>query len=482
MHAKALSRLLGFVLIASAQAAIAQPASRDEPIAFIGHGAIFGPAGNEIAPTAKFIGKATQWYIDELAKGLTPEQRSEFERWRGTLTSGMTLDEHSKLLLNTRLVDWLLDRAQRSDTDRLRGKNNLLKQILSKKLTDHSDVRFPRGVEKFNSLPDVVRRLADFANTTRASPATTTLSVTLSGGAAYRAECLANKVPVPPDFGPGSAWQSQGIIPKSELFIVRGNDAEVLTWTSETPKGMCVALPRYNVNDIVEADGVICVSQETSKACFWDNQVKDGDPFTFPRGSSQPFSKWAGGSDLRGAVGGVCSDCHAGENPYIIHGKVLSSLANSLSTTPPAWYDPIVRSGDEMPWPENPGPINAPTPCAGCHDQEASGRLPKLSSGLAGYCSAVLRSSIGALAPPLPGSLNAPPSMPQGRKVGKLACTPGLPPTDPRHRSCEADVTFDCTPSFGEADPRKDEADFPAAYKVSCTKEMSDFLKLCEAP
>jgi hypothetical protein len=154
--------------------------------------------------------------------------------------------------------------------------------------------------------------------------------LTGSGGAAYRAECLAAGVPIPPDFGPGSAWVSRGLIPQSSLFIVAGLGAEVLTYQSTSPEGMCVALPRFNTTtNLVELDGVICLGKTTSKVCFWDNE-KNGTAFTFTRGDAVPFNNFGGGTELLANAGGVCSDCHAGENPYIIHpdpSTILGGLA-----------------------------------------------------------------------------------------------------------------------------------------------------------
>lgn len=465
----------------------AQNINPNEPIAFIGHGALFGPDGAEIAPTAKFMKYATEWYIRELSGSLTSSEQSEFDSLQKLSVQGASLDEQSILLVNTRLIDWLLDRSKRKDVDGLRGKNKLLKNILRAKLTDHSDVRFPRGVEKFHADPNLLKI---FDAIRKATNTVVPFGLTTNSGEAYRAECAAAGVPIPPNFGPGTGWISQGIIPRSDLFIARGDDAEVLTWSSQSPEGMCIALPRYNLDKTVEADGIICVGKATSNVCFWDNQVRDAEgddsTFKFMLGSEQPFSKWAGGSDLRGGVGGICSDCHAGENPYIIHGKVLFPLSEKLPTFPANWYNPIVRSGDTSPWPENPGPSDAPKSCQGCHGSAATpgdaGRLPMLSSRIQGYCNAVLRSSIGALAPPLPGKVNAPPSMPQGKRAGTLACTPGLPPADPRYRRCSTDTTFDCTPIFSDSDLRRAEPDFPDAYQISCTKEMSEMLNLCKTP
>jgi hypothetical protein len=477
----------------------AQGTSSNEPIAFIGHGAIFGPGGNEIAPTARFLGDALVWYIDELTRNLPSDKLAQFEEVRRSLLDGMSLDEQSRLIVQTRLIDWLLDRTTRGDADQIRAKINLVKWILTKQLTNHSSNQFPRGTQAFTLSAETARRLGALRNDAIKDNLLSNPSlfdVTVNSGEEYRKECASKGVPLPPNFGAGSGWEDRGVIPKSELFIVRGADAKVLTWTSPSPKGLCIALPRYGADKdkTVGADGIICMGQESSNVCFFDNQVKGGT-FDFPLDKPPPIEKWAGGVDLQAGVGGVCTDCHAGENPYIIHGKLLLSLAEpplSLPTTPKDRYNPIVRStdidtsGQQITWPQNTASMDAPAPCVGCHGtadtQSDAGRLPRLSSALPKYCKEVLRSSIGALMPPPRGNLNPPPSMPQGSKAGTLACTPGLPANDPRYAPCSAKTTFDCTPIFSGMDPIAKEPDFPGAYKVSCTKEMYDLLKMCEQP
>lgn len=173
--------------------------------------------------------------------------------------------------------------------------------------------------------------------------------MTTTSGQAYRDECLANGVPIPLNIG-DPAWISRGQIPQPELFIAVGLKAEVLTYQSTSPPGMCVALPRFDNADNVQLDGVICLGQTNSKACFWDNQ-KNGTAFTFQRGTSRPFSDRGGGIEItRNAIGGTCTDCHAGENPYIIHDNVLGSLRGNLGsllslglpTFASSWHYPIV--------------------------------------------------------------------------------------------------------------------------------------------
>jgi hypothetical protein len=502
----------------------------NEPIAYVGHGAMFDQSGSEIAPTLQFIREAQAWYEKQLLEKLDRNQKAQFAELRKKLTAGLKLDEQSQLVLNAHLLDWLINKAKLDKKDRIRGKNNLLKSLLTRKLTNNPDIGAPRSTEPFKVDPQLSERLKTIGQNSppREAPALASqpareafmagflldqrrqtpaadisikamfsgdlrrrlgalADLTTNGGQAYRNECLAAGVPVPPGFGPGTAWVSQGLIPQNELFIIAGLQAEVLTFRSSAtstppgPDGMCVALPRFFTNNEVDLDGVICLGQ-TGKACFWDNE-KNGTKFTFTRGDTVSFNNFGGGSELIGDVnlggGGVCTDCHAGENPYIIHGAVLGGLAGSLPTFAPGrFHTPIVRSGDTVTWPDNVPPMNSPSSCSNCHGTafttRFAGRLPHLSLLLPGYCGTTLRASLGARVPRLVGSPNAQATMPQGAP-GSLVCTPNLSNTDPQFLAC--------TPAHTESCNAPNTSFMPTDQQfVKCTPEAKNLLNWCGEP
>ena len=163
----------------------------------------------------------------------------------------------------------------------------------------------------------------------------------------YIDECRANGVPIPPPIGKldptGKAgWKSLGFIPKNSQFIV-GTPAEVRVFLSDAPAGMCFALPRYVDDSLqqIQLDGVICLGQLSSKVCVWDNQMPaanlDGttsvQEFLFGTGEQIPIGVpdlkidakgryQAGGAEIEYGTGEICTNCHAGENAYVIHPKV----------------------------------------------------------------------------------------------------------------------------------------------------------------
>lgn len=230
---------------------------------------------------------------------------------------------------------------------------------------------------------------------------------TTEKGAAYIAECQGAGVPVPTTVL-DNTWENHGEI--LDTFISKNTmvnntfvtlESELWSWSSSSPRGICLALPRWMENGPqagrAKLFGIICLGTDTSKACFFDNP--DGTHFL--RTSTPPISEFLGGIDLVDNGGGVCTDCHAGANPFIIHPekKAFEELRGSstrfrLLEPASGWYEPIAPAGNLVPWPQNPGPdtrlygIRSADSCNRCH------LLPQVSDALPEYCSKVLETAV----------------------------------------------------------------------------------------
>ncbi len=107
-------------------------------------------------------------------------------------------------------------------------------------------------------------------------------------------------------------------------MFIRQNyaETEVFTLESNEPKGVCVALPRSNKDkenpSVIGLLGIICQGDESSRACFWDNQ---NETQSFPGKEIEvvPIQQFAGGVDLKPTLGGTWTSCHAREHTFIIH-------------------------------------------------------------------------------------------------------------------------------------------------------------------
>ncbi len=419
----------------------AQEPTKD-PIAYVGHGALFDASGNQIRPTAAFIARAQRWYRAKLLEGLDPRKRQEFVAYERELKSGLKLDGQAGLVVEQRAIDWLAaNSAKASGDERLGSKLSAIRYQLTWNLPSEAG---PSAQNKklpgiwdggpFQVDPQIQRKL-DLPKS--GAGGRTVFLATTNTGQSYIDECVANQVPIPPtinqmDPAGTAGWKSQGWIPQGQQYIVQ-SPAEVRTF--ESPQGMCIALPRYNASKTTVAlDGVICLSKVTSKVCIWDNQ-KGGSTFSFPASTKIPIGKpdlaidpmgryQGGGAELTSPGGGVCTDCHAGENPYIVHpdavlapGVTFGDLGSTLPMFAPNRYIPLVLAS----WPQNDasfaGALTPPS-CKGCHSKGGAGRFPFLSNLLPGYCGTILKGAVAGLTSP-----PAPPTMPQG-SPGSMASDP----------------------------------------------------------
>ena len=408
---------LSCCLLANGGPAVAASPMEGEPIAGIGHGAFFDARGQQIVPTEAFVREAQHWYLEKLLESLPPKQLPAFVSFESRVMAGFTSQGQDQLILQHRLLDWLLYRVPANTVDkRMHGKLRALRQRLDWQLAPSED---PHHLEELvpYEVASKTRQRLEVIDATLKAMAPQKLATT-NDGQAYIDECASWNVPIPPSIGVldpnGTAgWRSLGFIPTNEQFII-GTPAEVRVF--ESPDGMCIALPRYTNAALttVRLDGVLCLSRITSKVCIWDNQM-NGTGFNFAAGAQipigvpnlavDPFGRYqGGGAELEFGTGGVCTDCHAGENPYIIHpntdlgsGLLMGSLDNAplnLPTFAPDRYDPIVAGS----WPQNEFSHSeslVPSACVNCHSLgRIGGRFPQLSSELPMYCGTILNLAI----------------------------------------------------------------------------------------
>lgn len=463
--------VLALSLTTSERPAFAQEATG--PIAVMGHGAFLDRSGNQIIPTARFVGDAIAWYTKDAYDRVPAERRAGFDRQVAAARSARTLTANQRLLLDLRAADWLYANATPlpSDEANRRGLNGLAR-VLRYELPRTAAA----GTAVYGKPVDLG---GDFeAYLTRyglgAMARVTPLSATTNSGLAYINECRSHGVPIPPPIG-DSRWVSQGFIPGDQQFLTNVS-VEVMTYVSTSPQGMCIALPRSDDTNSADGvtvvlDGVVCLGKRPSPitgkstTCFWDNQM-NGVSFAFQKGERIPIG-WndpaqvspnptgrfmSGGAQLTSVGAGMCTDCHAGQNPFIVHPRnpvpprafgqpqfpaaetVLGKLAKAPLNMPmfgDTWYDPIVLAS----WPQNKKRLNdvyLPGACAGCHAAGGTGgQLPHLSTEILGYCNRVLRQAI---------QVGVPHSMPQ--------FSPGSAANDP-----EVKAIADLAPSAGNPTP-----------------------------
>lgn len=369
--------------------------SSTDPVSTTGHGAIFDASGNEIDPSPEFVIEAQRFYLKQLYQRASKRQRDEFRALQQRMQEAKPQSMAEQMLLNAAFVAWLNNITQTENAQHLASKNAALLN------------RFVHTVDGELAAKDartgVIRK--ELLELLRRQEMLRFLMATLAGGQDYIAECRKAGVPIPPDWG-NPAWQSRGLL--TTKFISASIDAEVFAFESDSPRGVCFALPRSQGNTI-SLLGIICLGTDTSKSCFWDNQ-RNKVQFSIQKGTAVPLSGFAGGADLAGGTGGVCTDCHAGENPFIVHpGRPMDLGARLL---PNGWQSPLVHPN----WPQNQGPTTvlqgialAPNEgsCLSCHDRPPGIRFPEVSTELPGYCSVILPKAISTTMPPTSPGNNA---------------------------------------------------------------------------
>jgi hypothetical protein len=109
----------------------------------------------------------------------------------------------------------------------------------------------------------------------------------------------------------------------------------------------------------------------------------------------------------------MCTDCHSGQNPFIVHpGTAVDLLNVGVAQNTGNWYNPIVPAG----WLENPGPgtmLNGVAlgsgdgSCLQCHiagqGPNGAGPFASLTKSFNGFCTILLREArVRNQMPPFP--------------------------------------------------------------------------------
>ena len=355
----------------------------NDPIPSFGHGSFFDSSGNAFKPNSESIIKAQKHYISVLKNSDEGKKKKSEIKEKEKLIFEIVDDD---VLANAVFIDWLLERIQIAKIGHLAIVNNALRWYYVLNLKDNpilpdENNSWSKGLDK-----DTADKLENIG--------VTTFLITNAAGPKYREECLNAGVPVPPNMF-GEEWINRGVF--TNEFISSGLEAELWLYESENPKGVCLALPRYNSKNEAELLGIICLGTQSNNACFFDNPTGT----FFKRNETVGIEKFVGGADLVTNAQGECSNCHAGENPFVVHPEKSAFQGLTDKLRPQGWHYPLVVAS----WAQNPGPTNlldvvdSPQQCNSCHTRSYAGRFPEVSTllqdGNEGYCTTVLQSSVG---------------------------------------------------------------------------------------
>ena len=360
------------------------------PVLTLGHGTFVDSRGEAVEPDVAFVLEAQAHAVRHLREHLTRDPETSEAVLADLDVYRALIDDHvtDPVLSNALYVDWLLERSRPRDASHVAMVNHALRwhyvlELEPNPFLPRGDEGWWKGLDRKTGEELERFGIAVFA-------------LTHAGGPEYKNECRDAGVPVPEQVF-SADWVNRGTF--EQEFLSSGLEAELWMWESDDPPGVCLALPRWKVNDqgqeVASVLGVICLGTQTSKACFFDNP----NTVEFPRHQVLDFDDFIGGAQLDTNGQGTCTDCHAGENPFVVHPDKPAFQGLTAQLRPLDWHDPIVVAS----WPQNPGPtsllsaVPSPGRCDGCHTQSYAGRFPKVSDQLKGWCSTVLGNATGPL-------------------------------------------------------------------------------------
>jgi len=384
--------LCGSVAYAQTSPAKTMTVTKELPlIVGSGHGSLFAPDGTIIPPSQELIARTVQQYLDQARRDSNEGVLEKLKSIEETIIRSSDDLKLDTVIRDSIILDWLLEQNKNENAERISATNTAMrkayfKNVLKINLREtplHYNTGLPLDTLKnFNDLG-----IAKFA-------------ITGVDSEEYVKLCRDQGVPIPPTWEPENEnnkdrgdWRFIGTqnlnfassAPVSEVYAVD-------TGTQGEPNGLCIALPRIQ-NGEIGLLGVICHSRENGKACFWDNESIALD-------EQVELSEFIGGNDLPGG-GNTCSDCHAGENPYVVHPGTAIDLGAAQDS--PVWHEPLVPAS----WPQNPGPTSLlnfiplgpnDEDCRQCHVQNDAGRFPEVGE-LSLYCSTVLTNALNVTMP-----------------------------------------------------------------------------------
>ncbi len=388
-----------------------------DDIAFTGHHALFDANGRLIEPS---LPQLEGWIAREYERISAKRERRldgpyrELAEVTGQLDLPLPMEQSV-------LLGWLAENSERPDRAQLVQLNLAVRQhwYLAKIPNDaERDKRIDRLLSLPKAAAEVLAKLKLAKADSRAD------EIDDMSSREYREYCRENGVPVPPDWLKRSgdmrgSWEYEGFLNQDSSanggndmdrvtnFLTLGRNTEVWSYRSTSPRGTCIALPRFASDKRISANGIICLGLDSGNACFYDRAGLDVD-------QDYPIDQFETGPNL---TDGVCTDCHAGENPYIVHPAEPLNLGTAIRS--PRWHTPFVRSS----WPQNPGPsfildqIQLPPderPCSDCHTQTYAGRFPDVLAlnyargGSSGYCTAVMEGALNGIVDPTFGPMQGP--------------------------------------------------------------------------
>ena len=353
------------------------------PLLYFYHGMVLDENLQVMRPTFDNVSRVLRRFCEGLVARSADPIKLRYVQSLQDVQASMQMDEGTEVLLYVALSRWLLK------TQELPQKDSLAAMLRA--LETWATIPSRRGIDaQFRSNVRLTEMLAKSGveAAAEAPPATTD----------YIEQCRQAQVPIPPDWG-DPQWKFEYALDPNYSFVNDVNSiAQVWVYTETNVPGLCVGLPRLDkLTGDIGLFGILCQSKSTGKACFWDNVDRvTGERLSPEDSKNLKIAAIQDGSMLREN----CTNCHRGENVFVIHPRTALDLSALFDTKPDVdWYSPI--SGQKT-W-GNPGPIDGLTgQCDACHKLPELGEDNNTStdkSKVPAYCR-ILRQVVDKTMPP----------------------------------------------------------------------------------
>ncbi|MBX2839348.1 MAG: hypothetical protein KTR35_21005 [Gammaproteobacteria bacterium] len=380
-----------------------QDTTQPNRIAYTAHSALFDPHGQRIQPS---VNELESW-LDQQFRAASASPNVETQRRIKEMLSSARKLNLADPVVQSIILEALAIEERVPSFVHLAQLNHTIRREWFRNTLDRETFR--QGFDAIHGLPvDLRSKLVELNLIGKNQQALGDIPA----GEDYVALCRNEGVPTPPAWEAPNGmsrgdWDFEGELNTNLLDF--GDPTEVWSFRSNSPEGVCIALPRFSStsSDLIDETGIICLGTETGNACFYDLVNLEAD-------KTYGIDEFQAGANLMS--GGICSDCHAGENPFIVHPDETLDLGAEIRS--PVWHVPLVKPS----WPQNPGPSNildlidlpaGQRECKDCHHTNFAGRLPDVNalnlatfatslnqSGISLYCKMVLKRALSGFPNP----------------------------------------------------------------------------------
>jgi hypothetical protein len=267
--------LLSALSVAQAQTAPPEPMGIDVPppdrIAFTAHHALFDALGRRVEPSIEELESWLNRQFGAARNALDDEGQRRLEEM---LEAARELDLADPVIQSI-ILEALAIEERLPSSVYLGEVNHTVRLEWFRQTLDRKTFR--RGIDAIHALPlDMRPKLLDLGLVGESQQALRDIPE----GGDYLALCREEGVPPPPNWDSPSGmsrgdWDFEGNLETN--FLTLGDPTEVWSFRSNSPAGTCIALPRFDSEDWIGANGIICLGTETGNACFYDRADLDAN-------------------------------------------------------------------------------------------------------------------------------------------------------------------------------------------------------------